>query len=174
MIPNADNKKVIEISMDFGICRMFHVTVMGQELQQADYRRAVKHFRISGLLLLAGIICLFFMPEEGVHGIAAVFFFLVPIVIVIGFFGFVGGIFQIRKIRKKILCGIQAEITRKTGIFPVGEGYSASFFAKDLYNGCEIEFHTGDINKYQTLHVGDQVTLVDYISAKKRKEYGIA
>ena len=40
MIPNADNKKVIEISMDSGICRMFHVTVMGQELQQEYFRIA--------------------------------------------------------------------------------------------------------------------------------------
>lgn len=92
---------------------------------------------------------------------------------VIGFFGFIGGIFQIRKIKKKILCGIHVEITKKCGISPIAEGYCASFLAKDVYNGYEIEFPTGDINAYQEFEVGDQITLVDYISVKNLKKYGI-
>lgn len=171
---NTDNEKVAEITFDSGICQNFHVTVLGQEMQQDDYKHAVKLFRMNGFFLFVGLIYLFCIPDDGIQGIlGGILYFVMCPILVIGFLGFIWGIFQMRKIRKKILCGIHVEITGKYGISPIAEGYCASFLAKDVYNGYEIKFTTFDINAYQEFEVGDRVTLTDYISVKNLKKYGI-
>lgn len=53
MMQNTANEKVVEVTFDSGICQNFHVAVMSQEMQQSDYKHAVKLFRMNGFFYLS-------------------------------------------------------------------------------------------------------------------------